>query len=143
MEEEKDKLTQLIAERLGERKNKLDKMDAWEKQKKGKTIMPQVIMALAACLLLGFIVKGLIPHNDNLEDAVRGADIDVKELVDAKLYDEALRKVDSVLQISDQTIKELEQQKADEEQAYELEAEKQKNDAYKAMRKEIIKKIEK
>ena len=118
MEEEKDKLTQLIAERLGERKKKLDKMDAWEKQGKRKSIVPQVVMALAACLICGFIVKGLIPHNDNLEDAVRGADIDIKELVDAKLYDEALRKVDSVLQISDQNIKELEQQEVDEEQAY-------------------------
>lgn len=142
MEEYNDELHRFILERLGERKEKLDKMKGWEKKK--NPARSAIWLAIAACFIGGLI---LFPWNkegsDDMEnEGVRSGVMDIDTMIKEGKYENALKIIDSEIAASDSTLKVMQSETNmdDEETRYEIEAEKQKIKMLKEKRKIIEKK---
>lgn len=124
-----DGLTLLIADRLGERQKKLDRMAAWERDleegraERRRTWVPVTVsfLAIAACVVVAFVV--LRPWDGNvspLDELGIGApefedyrgDMpelpEIQKLISAGDYDEALIRVERALEVSSTEVRDME-----------------------------------
>ena len=118
---EADELDLLIADRLGERQRKLDRMAVWERPARNVQLRPvMVALAIAACLVVAFVViapwKTTISPWDELgleppsREALRAATPDMAEitqLIEAQNYDAAIVKTEQALAQSDRELRVL------------------------------------
>lgn len=122
-----DELTLLIADRLGERQKKLDRMAAWEqglekgRAERRRTWVPVTVsfLAIAACVVVAFVV--VRPWDSNVLDELgigapefedyRG-DMpelpEIQQLISAGKYDEALIRVERALEVSSTEVRDME-----------------------------------
>lgn len=142
MEEFNDDLHRLILHRLGERKEKLDKIEEWKKQKKMFPIF--IGYAIAACII-GIIIfipwnKELTPNMDG--ENVRSGIIDIDAMIKDKNYTNAMKIINSEMEKSDSILKVLDTKtnKDDEEIQYEIQVEKLKIEELKEKRELIERK---
>lgn len=141
MEEFNDDLHRLILHRLGERKEKLDKIEEWKKQK--KTFPLFIGYAIAACII-GIIFipwnKELTPNMDG--ENVRSGIIDIDAMIKDKNYTNAMKIINSEMEKSDSILKVLDTKtnKDDEEIQYEIQVEKLKIEELKEKRELIERK---
>ncbi|MBR1448347.1 MAG: hypothetical protein IJ588_06345 [Prevotella sp.] len=137
--QEADGLTTMIASRLGERQQKLERMESWEHESGKTRVRPiYIVSAVAACVAVILLMmpfgKATSPWDD-LGLAVpsmteyRAATPDlsaIMEMIDSKDYAAALERTKQALELSDKSVKETEDLMvgwADEEMLYELEQE--------------------
>ena len=122
VKQEADELTQRIADRLGERKKKLERMADWETQeKKGFSFHPILVtMAVAACVGALFFFSPFVGTEQSLVDEMgiespsltdyRAATpmmTEIAELMEKEEYEKALEKTEAALNKSDEAIKML------------------------------------
>lgn len=115
---EADELDLLIADRLGERQRKLDRMASWERPTRIVPLGPvMVALAVAACLVVALVViapwKTTVSPWDELElgsptsEMMRAATPDMAEitqLIEAQNYDAAIIKTEQALAQSDREL---------------------------------------
>lgn len=119
-----DELTLRIAERLGKRQEKLDRMAEWEPKSQRVKLHPIVIsaLAIAACLVVAFIIQ--MPKTNSFDNpldelgiAAPGFDVyrsavpelsEITQLISEQKYADALPKVEEALEHSDMNLRELE-----------------------------------
>ncbi len=140
-----DALDLLIADRLGERQRKLDRMATWERPARSVQLRPvMAALAIAACLAVAFVViapwKTTISPWDELglespsSETLRAATPDMAEitqLIEAQNYDEAIVKTEQALAQSDRELRILSDALLggeDDELLYEEEMEQLNND---------------
>ena len=141
---EADALTQRIADRLGERQKKLDRMAEWERPARQLQLRPVIAMlAIAACIAVVVLILPPWQRTGNpgdelglespVSESFRTATPDMAEisqLIEAKNYDEAIPKVELALQQSDRELSILSDAMVageDEVLLYEQEAEQLNN----------------
>lgn len=126
MEDYNDKLDEIIADRLKERKYKLNRINEIEESQRTAILRPLIGIASAACIL-GFVFLWPRSNGSLIEnEAIRGANPNVDSLVNNGDYDAALRTIDIDIAKSDSTIKVLRAEtkmKMDEELEYLIRAE--------------------
>ena len=140
-----DALDLLIADRLGERQRKLDRMAAWERPARSVQLRPvMAALAIAACLVVALVVVapwkttaspwdelGLeTPNTETLRSATPEM-AEISQLIQAKNYDEALAATEVALAQSDRELRILSDAMVageDEVLLYEEEAEMLNND---------------
>ena len=139
-----DELTGRIADRLGERQEKLEQMAAWEQAARGKPrVRPLYYLTAIAASVVAVVLlwpkNGLSPIEELGIDVpamteYRAASAEIariEKLIDEKNYEEALKYTEKSLKNSDTAIYEFEEVPdfwdSEEEYAYEQEAELQKN----------------
>lgn len=145
--EPNDEISKLITERLGARQEKLNKMDAWEKDTQKKSGMSRVYMRIvsfvvAACLVSIFVFFQIMRVTPTAVDNLgidapslmefRSASPDITEisrLMQQPDYKKALEVTEKALSHSDMEIKEMSDVVFgdDEEEVYEEEIERQMN----------------
>ena len=141
-----EELEQRIVDRLGERSRKMQLMQEWERPRRTLRLWkPAVtVLALAACLVVVFYILPVPSGNvvdGDFEEVSRGTGLQVKPLIREGRYEEALEKVDSVLQVTKRSVKELSDEAYDEEAEYLLEAEEQKLERLQSLKEKILKKM--
>ena len=114
-----DALDLLIADRLGERQRKLDRMAAWERPARSVQLRPvMAALAIAACLVVALVVVapwkttaspwdelGLeTPNTETLRSATPEM-AEISQLIQAKNYDEALAATEVALAQSDRELR--------------------------------------
>lgn len=140
---EADALTLRIADRLGERQRKMDRMAAWERPTKRLNLRPWVVtMAAAACVAVIFLLTPLWRSASPIDalgieapqiEGYRGTMpnvTDINRLITAGNYEEALVKTEQMLRHSDQEVQILDDALTysdDEGLLYEREAEQEMN----------------
>lgn len=140
-----DALDLLIADRLGERQRKLDRMAAWERPARSVQLRPvMAALAIAACLVVALVVVapwkttaspwdelGLeTPNTETLRSATPEM-AEISQLIQAKNYDEALAATEVALAQSDRELRILNDAlvvSEDDELLYEQEMEQLNND---------------
>lgn len=140
--EEKDKITQLIVSRLGEKKRKEDAIKKWERSRTIRRYIPYVGVAVAACFAC---VMFLLPTREPMEngEAIRCSSPNVQLLVDESKWIDALAAVEMELAKADSAVRVLSVEDiSDEEILYELEAEKQKKVELQTLKEKILKKMQ-
>lgn len=144
MEENNDKLHDIIKERLAERDRKCKSMQKWNRKQKSSNLRPLIGIAVAACLVG---VLFIIPWQTSSDDIVgtRSASQNIEELISQERYDEALLIIEDELHSSDSILNvlQLDSSMIDEETKYEITVIQLKIKDLKERRKEIIIKIQK
>lgn len=145
--EPNDEISKLITERLGARQEKLDKMNAWEKEMQKKSgrsrvNMRVVSLAVAACLVSVFVFFQMTRVTSTAVDDLgidapsliefRSASPDITEisnLMQQPDYEKAMAVAEKALNHSDMEIKEMKDvvYGDDEEEEYEEAMERQMN----------------
>ena len=137
--QEADGLTTMIASRLGERQQKLERMESWEHESGKTRVRPiYIVSAVAACVAVILLMmpfgNSTSPWNDlglaapsMTEYRAATPDLSaIMEMIDSKDYASALEKTKEVIEHSDWSVKETEDMIVgwdDEEMLYELEQE--------------------
>ncbi len=120
IKESSDELTQRIANRLGERQQKLEQMAAWEQSSKGQKMRPlYYLTAVAACVAavvlfwptsklspaeeLGIGVPTMTEYRDASPEISR-----IEKFISEEKYEDAIRVTEKALKNSDLAIYELE-----------------------------------
>lgn len=115
-----DELTLHIAERLGRRQEKIDRMAEWERKGQRMKMHPIVLsaLAIAACLVVAFVMQ--MPRTNPLDElgiAAPGFEMyrsavpelsEITQLISDQKYVDALPKVKEALEHSDMNLRELE-----------------------------------
>lgn len=118
---EADGLCQRIIDRLGRRQEKIDRMAEMERAERRSHLRPMtVILAIAACLVVAFLISPLwrttvspldelgiaAPSMDNYRASIPEL-TEITQLIEAKNYDMALEKTAKALSSSDVKLEEL------------------------------------
>lgn len=141
-----EELERRIADRLGERQRKLNRMEELERPRRNVRLWKPAatVLALAACLAVAVYVSPLSGGSDigaDYDEAARGTGINVQPLLREGRYDEALGKVDSALRVADRNISELNGEILDDEVEYALQSEETKKERLQALREKIMQKM--
>lgn len=114
-----DALDLLIADRLGERQRKLDRMAAWERPARSVQLRPvMAALAIAACLAVALVViapwktttsawdeLGLETPTSEMLRAATPNMAEIVQLIEAQNYDEAIVKTEQALAQSDRELR--------------------------------------
>lgn len=142
MKEQKDKLDELIGNRIAERQRKQKRMKEMQNGSRKTIWMKLTPMALAACLIVAVVFGVRHSRHKGLEEASRAASPEIQQLIEKGEWDRAVSMVKEKMINSDSTICQLEKEDTtDEEIAYELQAERQLIKDMKQLEKEILKKM--
>lgn len=127
MERQKDNLDALIAERLAERRRKLDRMHEMECRKGKSRGLEPVSLAIAACLVGTFVLVSWPQPEEGWQDVSRSASPEIQQFLQDGEIEKALEIVATEAAEADSAIAGLlREDTTDEEIAYELQAERQK-----------------
>lgn len=124
MEDVNDELSQLIIDRLGARKSKLDRIELWEHPSKKKVQLPLIGAAIAACAVGAICLPwNEIFSSDSGIEVSRSAETNIQWLIDEGKYEEALQVVQVEQKRIDSTLTALKNGgKLDDETQYEIQA---------------------
>ncbi len=137
MNEERDKLTQHIAQRLGDRQHKLEQMEQWEKRIRKARLRP-LWLALAAACLAGVMLWAPWQSPDRSDAAaVREASQQMQNLMGNMSAQEKAAFIDLEISRIDSNINLLKTGRLDKDTRHRLKVEKLKKKDFQQMQKKL------